>query len=58
LIAKQKPDCHIQVDGGVKVGNIAAITASGADMLVVGSAVYNETASVAENIVALREALG
>lgn len=57
MIAARKPECHIQVDGGVKTTNIAAIANSGADMLVVGSAVYNETASVAENIAALRNAV-
>lgn len=63
MIATHKPDCHIQVDGGVKTSNAAAIAASGADLLVVGSAVYNEavhngTGSVAENIAALRASLG
>ena len=62
LLDQHHPNCHLQVDGGVKVGNIAAIAASGADMLVVGSAVYSDAAYrdaavVAENITALRAAL-
>lgn len=57
LLDQRNPECHLQVDGGVKAGNIAAIRDSGADMLVVGSAVYNNTASVAQNLAALRQAI-
>ena len=48
---------ELEVDGGIKASNIAQIAAAGASVLVVGSAVYNKTASVAENVVALRKAL-
>jgi len=62
LLDEQNPDCHLQVDGGVKAGNIAAVAASGADMFVVGSAVYSDGAYrdagvVADNIAALRTAV-
>ena len=47
----------IEIDGGVKVANIAACAQAGANVLVCGSSVYNGEASPRENIRALREAL-
>jgi len=47
---------EIEIDGGVKVGNVADCVAAGADVLVCGSSVYNADASVAENWAALRAA--
>ena len=49
---------ELEVDGGIKASNIALIAAAGASVLVVGSAVYNQTASVKENVRGLRVALG
>jgi ribulose-phosphate 3-epimerase len=49
---------ELEVDGGIKASNAAQIAAAGASVLVVGSAVYNKTASVADNVAALRKALG
>jgi ribulose-phosphate 3-epimerase len=48
---------EIQVDGGIKANNIAAYVAAGATAFVAGSAVFNDQASVAENIAALRKAV-
>jgi ribulose-phosphate 3-epimerase len=50
--------CLIEVDGGVGEMNAAEVAAAGADVLVAGSAVFNERASVASNIAALRRAAG
>ncbi len=50
-------DIELEVDGGIKEHNIAEAAAAGASVLVVGSAVYNKTKRVAENIMALRKAL-
>ena len=49
---------ELEVDGGIKASNIAQIAAAGASVLVVGSAVYNKTSSVAESVAELRKALG
>ena len=46
----------IEIDGGVKAGNIAQCVAAGANVLVCGSSVYNPEKSVAESIAALRAA--
>ncbi|OGO52274.1 MAG: ribulose-phosphate 3-epimerase [Chloroflexi bacterium RBG_16_68_14] len=47
----------IEIDGGVKVHNAAACAQAGATVLVAGSAVFNDEASVGENMAALRQAL-
>jgi len=47
----------IEVDGGIKPSNAAEVVAAGANILVAGSAVFNSTASVKENIAAFRRAL-
>ena len=48
---------ELEVDGGIKAHNIAEVAAAGASVLVVGSAVFNDSDSVAGNMAALREAL-
>jgi ribulose-phosphate 3-epimerase len=48
---------EIEIDGGVKVGNAASCVEAGARVLVAGSAVFNDQASVAENMRALRAAI-
>jgi ribulose-phosphate 3-epimerase len=40
IIAKQKLDCEIEVDGGIKVENIKAVARSGADIFVAGSGIF------------------
>lgn len=41
LIDASGSDIRLEVDGGVKVDNIAAVAAAGADMFVAGSAIFN-----------------
>lgn len=50
-------DADIEIDGGVKPGNAAACVAAGARVLVAGSAVFNDDASVRDNIEALLRAV-
>ncbi|MDO8616453.1 MAG: ribulose-phosphate 3-epimerase [Dehalococcoidia bacterium] len=57
LIGENGWGAEIEVDGGVNVKNIAACAGAGANVLVAASAVFNEIASVGENIRALRAAL-
>jgi ribulose-phosphate 3-epimerase len=49
---------EIEVDGGVNLTTGPRCAAAGADVLVAGSFVYNDRAPIAENIAALRAALG
>ncbi|MPZ48981.1 MAG: ribulose-phosphate 3-epimerase [Dehalococcoidia bacterium] len=48
---------EIEVDGGVNLSTGPRCALAGADVLVAGSFVYNDKASVAENVKALRSAL-
>jgi len=56
LVLRGLQNVDIEVDGGVKPENVAEIVAAGADILVAGSAIFNDRASVAENIAAFRRA--
>lgn len=47
----------LEVDGGIKPHNAADIVAAGANVLVAGSAIFNDKRSVAENVAAFREAV-
>ncbi len=47
----------IEVDGGIKAENIAQVVAAGANVLVVGSGIFNQQASIAENVAALRQGI-
>jgi ribulose-phosphate 3-epimerase len=47
----------LEVDGGLKVENAAAVATAGANVLVIGSAIFNQEASVAENMAAIRRSL-
>ncbi|TNH06904.1 ribulose-phosphate 3-epimerase [Testudinibacter sp. TR-2022] len=49
-------DIRLEVDGGVKVNNIAEIAAAGADMFVAGSAIFDQS-DYAEVINAMRQQL-
>ncbi|MEO2267868.1 ribulose-phosphate 3-epimerase [Pseudoalteromonas sp. YIC-656] len=42
IIDESGRDIRLEVDGGVKVDNIAEIAAAGADMFVAGSAIFNQ----------------
>jgi ribulose-phosphate 3-epimerase len=47
----------LEVDGGLKAENVAPVVAAGANVLVIGSAIFNHEASVAENVNAIRRSL-
>lgn len=56
LLAAGGWQADIEIDGGVKVGNIAQCVRAGASVLVCGSSVFNAESTIAENIAALRAA--
>jgi ribulose-phosphate 3-epimerase len=56
MVEELNPLCDVEVDGGIDTHNIDDVVRNGANVLVVGSAVYNDRAPVAENIAALRKA--
>lgn len=57
LETKQLP-AEIEIDGGINPKTAPGAVAAGADVLVVGSAIFNTRASVADNIAGLRRAVG
>lgn len=50
--------CDLEVDGGIGPDTIGLVATAGANLAVAGSAVFNDHASVAETITALRQAAG
>lgn len=57
LIDERNPQCRLEVDGGVKATNLRRIVEAGADMVVVGSGIYNRDVPVADAVTALRASL-
>ena len=51
-----REDVDIEVDGGVKMANAAEIVNAGANVLVAGSAIFNDKKSITENISDFKEA--
>lgn len=47
-------EAELEVDGGINPATVAEVTRAGATVLVAGSAIFNEQASVADNIRRLR----
>jgi ribulose-phosphate 3-epimerase len=54
---KVNSTCRLEVDGGIKPGNIRRVVEAGADTIVAGSAIFGPDASVADAITALRSAI-
>jgi ribulose-phosphate 3-epimerase len=57
MIDQQGLHCDIEVDGGIHETTVPLVIQAGANLLVAGSAVYNEHESVAEAIARLRNAI-
>lgn len=49
-------NAYLEVDGGVKPGNVMEVVRAGADVVVAGSAIFGGTRTVAENVAAFRQA--
>jgi ribulose-phosphate 3-epimerase len=56
LIDESGRDIRLEIDGGVKINNIAEIAAAGADTFVAGSAIFNSD-DYQQTITQMREAL-
>lgn len=57
FIDRSKRDIRLQVDGGIKVDNVAEVAKAGADVFVAGSAIF-ESSDYAETIAAMRKQIG
>ena len=56
MIDRIKPEVWLEVDGGIKVDNIGAVAAAGADTFVAGSAIFNSK-DYADTVTQMRKAL-
>lgn len=54
IISERKLSCDIEVDGGIHEATIADAVRAGANLLVAGSAVYNDKESVEQTMARLR----
>lgn len=57
MINTQRPGCDLEVDGGIHAQTAPLVVEAGANVLVAGSAVYNNRESVADAIKRLRASL-
>lgn len=57
MLDDHNPACRLEVDGGIKPGNIRRVVEAGADAIVAGSAIFGPDLSVADAIAALRSAI-
>jgi ribulose-phosphate 3-epimerase len=56
MIDRTKPGCELEVDGGVDAATAPLAVAAGADVLVAGSAIFNDDSGVAAAMERLRAA--
>ena len=56
ILDEYNPTCDLEVDGGIGVDNVRDVQRNGANVIVVGSAVFNSGGSVGDNLTALRAA--
>ena len=57
VLAERGLQCDIEVDGGIHERTVPEVVHAGANLLVAGSAVYNDQESVAQAIARLRNAI-
>jgi ribulose-phosphate 3-epimerase len=57
LITERNLRCDVEVDGGIHEATVPLVVQAGANLLVAGSAVYNEHESVAQAMAKLRNAI-
>jgi ribulose-phosphate 3-epimerase len=57
MINRLKPECGLEVDGGVDATTAPLAVAAGANVLVVGSAVFNDREDVSAAMQRLRDAV-
>ena len=57
MIDRIKPRCSLEVDGGIDVATAPLAVAAGADVLVAGSAIFNDSERVIAAMERLRAAI-
>jgi ribulose-phosphate 3-epimerase len=54
LLDEFNPTCDLEVDGGIGAHNIGDVIQRGANVIVAGSAIYNDEASIVQSLARLR----
>lgn len=57
MAKESNPNLLIEIDGGIDINTINQAVEAGVDIVVAGSAIYNDQSSIAQNIKALRDAV-
>ena len=57
MLDERNPTCRLEVDGGIKAGNVGRVIEAGVDTVVAGSAIFNSERPVAECVAELRAAM-
>jgi ribulose-phosphate 3-epimerase len=57
LIDEINPDCELEVEGGIDAETVPMVFDAGANVLVVGSAVFNQSEGVVASMKKLRDSL-
>ena len=57
MIDRIKPGCRLEVDGGIDVTTAPLAVTAGADVLVAGSAIFNDSEGVGAAMERLRAAI-
>lgn len=57
MLDERELDIPIAVDGGIDMSTAPLVASAGATVLIAGSSIYNNKASVAENVAALRASI-
>jgi len=57
MIDRLKPGCGLEVDGGIDAASAPLAVAAGADVLVAGSAIFNDGAGITAAMQRLRAAV-
>ncbi len=57
MLARHNPACELEVDGGIKLHNVADVARAGATVVVAGSFVYDGGDGIEANVAALRREL-
>ena len=56
MLSATNPGAYLEVDGGIKTGNVLEVVEAGATVIVAGSAVFGGRETVSANVEALRNA--
>ncbi len=57
MIDEKQLSTELEVDGGIKFDNVGRVIHAGADVIVAGSAIYNDNSSIQDSIAKMRDSI-